>query len=79
MPLPGGVRRRAAQLAADGLLRAGADRARAREHGVEAREADVNLSLWDCTLEPVGSLSPCKGEGGATAVIAGWGSKRPVI
>ena len=22
------------------------------EHGVEAREADVNLSLWDCTLEP---------------------------
>jgi error-prone DNA polymerase len=24
----------------------------AREHGVEAREADVNRSLWDCTLEP---------------------------
>jgi error-prone DNA polymerase len=24
----------------------------AREHGVEAREADVNHSLWDCTLEP---------------------------
>jgi error-prone DNA polymerase len=24
----------------------------AREHGVEAREADINLSLWDCTLEP---------------------------
>jgi error-prone DNA polymerase len=23
----------------------------AREHGVEAREADVNHSLWDCTLE----------------------------
>ena len=23
----------------------------ARDHGVEAREADVNLSLWDCTLE----------------------------
>src|SRR6476659_5050927 len=22
------------------------------DHGVEAREADVNLSLWDCTLEP---------------------------
>ena len=35
----------------------------AREHGVEAREADVNLSLWDCTLEPV-YPSPCKGEGG---------------
>jgi error-prone DNA polymerase len=27
----------------------------AREHGVEAREADVNLSLWDCTLEPAGA------------------------
>ncbi|MGZ5916783.1 MAG: error-prone DNA polymerase, partial [Methyloceanibacter sp.] len=24
----------------------------AREHGVEAREADINHSLWDCTLEP---------------------------
>src|SRR6476660_9081703 len=24
----------------------------ARAHGVEAREADVNHSLWDCTLEP---------------------------
>ncbi|MGH6866120.1 MAG: OB-fold nucleic acid binding domain-containing protein, partial [Methyloceanibacter sp.] len=24
----------------------------ARDHGVEAREADVNHSLWDCTLEP---------------------------
>ncbi len=24
----------------------------AREHGVEARCADVNLSDWDCTLEP---------------------------
>jgi error-prone DNA polymerase len=24
----------------------------AREHGVEAREPDVNTSLWDCTLEP---------------------------
>jgi error-prone DNA polymerase len=26
----------------------------AREHGVEAREADVNHSLWDCTLEAEG-------------------------
>ena len=25
----------------------------ARAHGVEAREADVNSSLWDCTLEPI--------------------------
>jgi error-prone DNA polymerase len=24
----------------------------ARAHGVEAREADINESLWDCTLEP---------------------------
>jgi error-prone DNA polymerase len=24
----------------------------AREHGVEVREADVNSSKWDCTLEP---------------------------
>ena len=24
----------------------------ARDHGVEAREADVNHSRWDCTLEP---------------------------
>ena len=23
----------------------------AREHGVELREVDVNLSDWDCTLE----------------------------
>jgi len=27
----------------------------AREHGVEARCADVNLSDWDCTLEPGGA------------------------
>jgi error-prone DNA polymerase len=25
----------------------------ARDHGVEAREVDVNYSLWDCTLEPI--------------------------
>src|SRR5262245_7491615 len=31
-------------------------------HGVEARDVDVNHSLWDCTLEPSYS-SPCKGEG----------------
>ena len=24
----------------------------ARQHGVEVREADVNFSQWDCTLEP---------------------------
>ena len=27
----------------------------ARAHGVEAREADINMSLWDCTLEPAGA------------------------
>ena len=27
----------------------------AREHGVELREVDVNLSDWDCTLEPLPS------------------------
>ena len=31
----------------------------AREHGIEAREVDVNASQWDCTLEPAGKLGPC--------------------
>ena len=34
----------------------------AREHGVEVREVDVNLSDWDCTLEPFPPL-PFTGEG----------------
>ena len=34
----------------------------AREHGVEVREVDVNLSDWDCTLEAVPPL-PLAGEG----------------
>ena len=34
----------------------------AREHGVEVREVDVNLSDWDCTLEPL--PSPVRDEGG---------------
>ena len=29
----------------------------AREHGVEVREADVNFSHWDCTLEPASTGS----------------------
>jgi len=55
----------------------------AREHGVEAREADVNLSLWDCTLEATGeggvcdratsSIPPLDGEGGSAEGRAGWG------
>ena len=41
----------------------------AREHGVEMREVDVNLSDWDCTLEPfsprTSTRSPrLRGEGG---------------
>src|SRR5271157_4417976 len=34
----------------------------AREHGVEMREVDVNLSDWDCTLEALPPL-PLAGEG----------------
>jgi error-prone DNA polymerase len=34
----------------------------AREHGVEVREVDVNLSDWDCTLEPI-SPSPDRASG----------------
>ena len=48
----------------------------AREHGIEMREVDVNLSDWDCTLESIPSLPdspsrdgrsferPMAGEGG---------------
>ena len=35
----------------------------AREHGVEVREVDVNLSDWDCTLEPVPPLPSGEGSG----------------
>ncbi len=35
----------------------------AREHGVEVREVDVNLSDWDCTLEPLSSRPLGWGEG----------------
>jgi error-prone DNA polymerase len=54
----------------------------ARAHGVEARETDVNMSLWDCTLEPTSweaaadSIPPLDGEGGPAAGRAGW-SKYP--
>ena len=34
----------------------------AREHGVEMREVDINLSDWDCTLESL--LPASRGEGG---------------
>ena len=56
----------------------------AREHGVEMREVDVNLSDWDCTLEPLPSPAspplPARGErvgvrGGAD--LSGEGSAAP--
>ena len=59
----------------------------ARDHGVEAREVDVNHSLWDCTLEvahahseegkvsglSANSIPPLDGEGGSAEGRAGWG------
>ncbi len=33
----------------------------AREHGVEVRRVDVNLSAWDCTLEILNDTSPSMG------------------
>jgi error-prone DNA polymerase len=36
----------------------------AREHGVEVREVDVNLSDWDCTLEPLPPSPSERGVGG---------------
>ena len=49
----------------------------AREHGVEVREVDVNLSDWDCTLEPL--LSPVAGEpsSGASRHLLPEGEGRP--
>src|SRR5579862_4024428 len=47
----------------------------ARAHGVEIREADVNFSAWDCTLEQAPSLpSPASGGGNGAprdACVAG--------
>ena len=34
----------------------------AREHGVDVRPADVNLSDWDCTLEPLSPVIPGRHE-----------------
>jgi error-prone DNA polymerase len=36
----------------------------AREHGVEVREVDVNLSDWDCTLEPLSHPLAERGDDG---------------
>ncbi|HVL77773.1 MAG TPA: error-prone DNA polymerase [Sphingomicrobium sp.] len=46
----------------------------AREHGVEVREVDVNMSEWDCTLEPIPSPS---GEGQLSATERGGGARLP--
>jgi error-prone DNA polymerase len=57
------------------------------DHGVEAREVDINHSLWDCTLElarahseegkvsglSANSIPPLDGEGGSAEGRAGWG------
>jgi error-prone DNA polymerase len=40
-----------------------------REHGVEVREVDVNLSDWDCTLEPL--LPVERGEGSLKSGMRG--------
>ncbi len=39
----------------------------ARDHGVEAREVDVNHSLWDCTLEPCAQVARTHEWGSAVA------------
>ena len=71
----GGVLRRAAQLAADGLLRAGAARAGCAPARRRGAAVDVMVSDWDCTLEKAGSdstfpLGPSAGgEGGQTSSL----------
>ena len=49
----------------------------AREHGVEVREVDVNLSDWDCTLEPLASPVG-KGAGGASPPPRRDGAAHPL-
>ena len=59
----------------------------AREHGVEVREVDANLSEWDCTLEGADEpFSRCAGEGGPRvsegrmrAVVADAASEVPLL
>ena len=46
----------------------------AREHGVEVREVDVNLSDWDCTLEP---LPPSPSGRGGEGEGEGEGEGKP--
>ena len=54
----------------------------AREHGVEVREVDVNLSDWDCTLERSSPSPRARGEGwgeGRRTSLSGSGQRRPLI
>ncbi len=48
----------------------------ARQHGIEIRQADVNFSAWDCTLEPSAAVLPCpaggEGKQGSHAVRLGF-------
>ncbi len=49
----------------------------AREHGIEMREVDVNLSDWDCTLEPFPSPdSPSKDGRSFERPMAGEGGPK---
>ena len=50
----------------------------AREHGVEVREVDVNLSNWDCTLEALPSPhSPSIDGRSSERPMAGGGGRSP--
>ena len=51
MPLPRCLRRRHAQSQPLGFYAPAQLVRDAREHGVEVREVDINLSDWDCGLE----------------------------
>ena len=67
VPLSRRLRRGDAQRPAARLLRARAMVRDAREHGVEVREVDVNLSDWDCTLEDSAPLPLARRGVGARA------------
>src|ERR1700722_18330065 len=47
-----------------------------RQHAIEIRQADVNFSAWDCTLEPSAAALPCpaggEGKQGSHAVRLGF-------
>jgi error-prone DNA polymerase len=51
----------------------------AREHGVEVREVDVNLSDWDCSLEPLSPLGRGAGGEGTPPLPIGRSEERPSL